>query len=293
MRWIVGLDLRGLSQGAIHFAKWLHEHSEAERFVAVHVVEGRADSRTQAVIAGESFSDWLDAAAEKEVAKAGARDAFGDIESKRVSSAEEGLLLALQERQADGLVVGRKTPRGKDAVVRLGRVARRLIRRLESPLIIVPPDLLSEEIGDGPVVVATDLGADAVGALRFGQAQAKALGRELVLVHAVSLPSHLDQYLPADAWSSVQTEVGTEGKDAAAAWVASHGVEARIIVAEGPVVRALWTAAVAERACLLVCGSRRLSLLERIFTSSVGAELAASSPIAVAIVPPPADPESA
>jgi len=293
MRWIVGLDLRGLSQGAIHFAKWLHEHSEAEKFVAVHVVEGRVDSRAQVAVAGESFRDWLEAAAEKEVAKAGARDAFGDIESKTVSSAEEGLVLALEERKADGLVLGRKTPRGKDAVVRLGRVARRLIRRLESPLIIVPPDLRSEEIGEGPVVVATDLGADAVGALRFGHAQAKALGRELVLVHAIQLPSHLDQYLPADAWSSVQAEVGTEGQDAAVAWAASHGIEARIVVVDGPVVRALWTAAVEERACLLVCGSRRLSLLERIFTSSVGVELAASSPIPIAIVPPPPEPASA
>jgi len=290
MRWIVGLDLRGLSQGAVHFAKWLHEHSEAENFVAIHVVEGRPDSRVQAGVGGESFGDWLQAAVEKEVAKAGARDAFGDIESKTVASAEEGLQLALEERQADGLVLGRKAPRGKDGVVRLGRVARRLIRRLESPLVVVPPDLWSEEIGDGPVVVATDLGADAVGALRFGQAQAEELGRELVLIHAVQMPSHLDQYLPADAWSSVQAEVGTEGQDAAVAWAAAHGVEARIVVVDGPVVRALLTAAVQERACMLVCGSRRLSLLERIFTSSVGIELAATSPIPIAIVPPPPEP---
>ncbi len=289
MRWIVGLDLKGLSQGAIHFAGWLHQRSEAEKFVAVHVVEGRPDSRAQAAVDGETFRDWLQAAAEKEVAKAGARDAFGDVESKRVPSAEEGLLLALEERQADGLVLGRKTPRGKDAVVRLGRVARRLVRRLESPLIIVPPDLRAEEIGDGPVVVATDLGADAVGALRFGEAQAKALGRELVLVHGIQLPSHLDHYLPADAWSTMQAEVGTEGHEAAVAWAAAHNVEARIVVVDGPIVRALWTAAVKERACMLVCGSRRLSLLERIFTSSVGSELAASSPLPVAIVPPPAE----
>ena len=62
-----------------------------------------------------------------------------------------------------------------------------------------------------------------------------------------------------------------------------------IVVVDGPIVRALWTAAVKERACMLVCGSRRLSLLERIFTSSVGSELAATSPLPVAIVPPPAE----
>ena len=40
-----------------------------------------------------------------------------------------------------------------------------------------------------------------------------------------------------------------------------------------------------ERASMIVCGSRRLSLAERIFSSSVGTELAAAAPIPVAIIP--------
>ncbi|HRI09043.1 MAG TPA: hypothetical protein PKW35_14575, partial [Nannocystaceae bacterium] len=70
MRWIVGLDLRGLSQGAIHFARWLHEHARAERLVGVHVIEAYPDTARDIELPIESFQEWLQAAAEREVAKA-------------------------------------------------------------------------------------------------------------------------------------------------------------------------------------------------------------------------------
>ncbi|MCA9636411.1 MAG: universal stress protein, partial [Myxococcales bacterium] len=234
----------------------------------------------------ESFREWLQAAAEKEVARVGARDAFEDIDTVRATTAEDVLATAVTDKRADGLILGRKTPRGQDAVVRLGRVARRLIRRAESPMIVVPPDLQVADVGEGPVVVATDLGDDAVGALHFGQAMAKALGRELVLAYGIRLPNLLDQYLPSDAWNTVQSAIGREGGESARAWAARHGVEARVHIVDGPLVRGLWMAAFHEHACLLVAGSRRLSMLDRIFTSSIGTELAAASPLPVAIVPP-------
>jgi nucleotide-binding universal stress UspA family protein len=290
MRWIVGLDLRGLSQGAVRFAKWLHENAETEHMVGVHVIEAYPEPNRDIEIPVESFREWLQAAAEKEVAKVGATEVFEDIDSTRATAAEEGLALAVEQRQAFGLILGRKAPRGQDGLVRLGRVARRLIRRAETPLMIVPPDIRSQDIGDGPVAVATDLGADAVGALKFGKAMADALGRELVLLHGIRVPHLLDQYLPADAWSMVQTSMDKEGGEAAQAWAAKHGVQARVHIVDGPLVRGLWMAAFRERACMLVAGSRRLSLLDRIFASSVGSELAASSPLPVAIVPPPAEP---
>lgn len=286
MRWIVGLDLRGLSQGAIHFARWLHEHARAERLVGVHVIEAYPDAARDIELPIESFQEWLQAAAEREVAKAGARAAFDDVDVSRSTSAEDGLGAAVEAKRADGLILGRKAPRGQEPLVRLGRVARRLVRRAEAPLVVVPPDLVTQDIGDGPVVVATDLGEDAVGALRFGDALARALGRELVLAHGIQLPHLLDQYMPADAWEGVQRVIGERGTASAHDWAARLGVKARVHVVDGPLVRGLAVAAVRERACLLVCGSRRLSLVERIFTSSVGSEVAATAPMAVAVVPP-------
>ena len=286
MRWIVGLDLRGLSQGAIHYARWLHEHAKAERLIGVHVIEALPDAARDIDLPIETVREWLLAAAEKEVARAGAREAFDDVDVERSTRAEEGLEAAVAGKKAHGLILGRKAPRGQDALVRLGRVARRMIRRASAPLVVVPPDLMAQDVGDGPVMVATDLSQAAAGALRFGDALARSLGRELVVAYGVRAPSLLDQYLPADAWEGVQRAVSEGGARSAQDWAAGLGVRARIHVVEGPLARGLAVAAVRERACLLVCGSRRLSALERLFSSSVGAEVAASAPLATAIVPP-------
>lgn len=291
MRWIVGLDLEGLSQGAIHFARWLHTQDRGARFVGVHAVEAYPAALREIDVAPEVFQDWALAATERELAKAGAREIFEDVALVRAVRAEDGLNESLAAKGGEGLIVGRKAGRGQEALVRLGRVVRRLIREANGPLIVVPPDLLPQDIGAGPVVVATDVADDSVAALRFAQAMAQALGRELVLAYGVAVPSVLEKYLPSDAWDGAQRAINADGEAASRAWAARHGVKARTLVVAGPLVRGLWSAAVREQACLLVCGSRRLSLVERIFTSSVGSELAASAPLAVAVVPPSAPAE--
>ena len=51
------------------------------------------------------------------------------------------------------------------ARLRQRRLARRLLRRLPCPVVVVPPDLRLDEIPDGPVGALTDLAPDPLAAL--------------------------------------------------------------------------------------------------------------------------------
>lgn len=64
-------------------------------------------------------------------------------------------------------------------MIRLGRVARRILRRLGAPVLVVPPDLRAEQIGGGPVTALTSVSADSARACRFAADLAARLGRPL------------------------------------------------------------------------------------------------------------------
>ncbi len=282
MRWIVGLDLRPGSEGPCRFVRWLLEGTHARApgdAVYVHVLEEehlRHALRTHHL---DEITAAARGAAERLLAAAGVS---GEIRIVQGLSAEDALEEARTAAGAGGVVIGRAAGREGVAIVRLGRVARRMLRRLTSPVAVVPPDFRGEDAGAGPVVALSSLRDDALGACRLAAGLAAELGRPFAVCHvarAEALP-----YLPPAA-------IDLESRRAAgevdlARWLAQNGLRADStgVLVGSPVDRALeW--AEAAKAPFVVAGSRRLSLAERIVQASTGTALAATAATPVVVAP--------
>lgn len=285
MRWLVGLDLRPYSRGAIDYASWLRTHGEHQRLTGLHVIErGRAPS--SGIFDGDALMSSARFQAERVLEEAGVRSDFDDIGVEFGDTAEGHLQTALLGRDADGLIVGRRAATDKTPLVRLGRVARRLLRYLPVPTIVTPPDLDAESLGDGPVIALTDLQADAVAGVHFAQKVAQSVRRPLVLAYTVSLLDHLVVYMPSESYKVLEDDVVQSAAQELSKWCDKYGFgDHEQVVSKGRVVDEARKLAEDRNACLLVCGSRGFSAVERVFIPSVGSELAAASRIPVAVVP--------
>jgi nucleotide-binding universal stress UspA family protein len=292
MRWIVGLDLRPSSQGALHFGRWLAErmHDAPQRSLfAVHVVEQESTFPILRYHAEEEVRLGAVTAAQRAVDAAGAQAWVGTPQVVVGTTADDRLAAVVPLYHAAGILVGRQAKAGQDRIVRLGRVARRLLRALPAPVVIVPPDLLASQIGDGPVVLATELSPASLAAARFARALATKLGRELLVAHVVPLPDNVGvvAYVPDFSWEKAGSDWHDSAVENLVRWDAENEVGAdRRVVDAGLVITRLVDLAERERACMVVCGSRSLNALERVFTSSVATDLAAAARVPVAVVPP-------
>lgn len=287
MRWLVGIDLHARSHGAVKTAAWLRAHLRADpsreppEFVGVHVVDERF--RESAKVMGA-----LRRAGEEALARAAALDGdaglFSSLEVIMAPSPEDGLQQAAAEFGADAMILGRIAPRGGHELVRLGSVARRMLRRLPVPILMVPPDLERIAIAAGPVLLATDLGSDATAAAGVAAQLARGLARSLVVGYVDALPdttqSLLDEIWVQPPLTSRRTRADVEQ------WCTAQGiVPAQTLLSHGPVVDDLLGHARTTDACMIVCGSRRLAILDRVFTSSVGTDVARVTDRPVLIVP--------
>ena len=283
MQWMVGIDPWDLSTGAVAFARWLSKRAATERFVAGHVIAFDM-SELFAKVDPSSKVGEIPPYVDRLLDPLRADRVFAEVGMIIAASAEDGLQMAANERGCDGFVIGRRNPKEGKHLVRLGGVARRLLRALPGPVVVVPPD--ETEFSDGPVLVATDLGPASEGALRFGVAMARMFGLDL-LVTTVAIPPALSLYMPGEDWTPVlEANVRMRQKELEA-WIAKHELgPIRHSVIEGAVGPRLRDVAHTAGASMIVAGSRRLSTADRIFVSSVGSELAASAPIPVAVVPP-------
>ena len=291
MKWIVGLDLRPSSQGAIRFAHWLSKNSKArggEHLVGIHVLE---EEHLRAVLRYHHLDEVISSArqaAQSVVETVGADKTLRDVEIVQGVHAEKSLEAARVYHHADALIVGRQANRDGHAMIRLGRVARRLLRSLPAPVMIVPPDLDQELVGKGPIVAMTDLTANSAPACRFAKDMADRLGRELLVVHVVPLPEEYGvQYLPNASLEKLRAEHQETGREQLAAWVAQQGLDhAQTCLLQGQVVHHVLDLAKERDAAMVVCGSRRLTMFERMLLTSIGSELAALASCAVAVVSP-------
>jgi nucleotide-binding universal stress UspA family protein len=290
MRWIVGLDLLPRSAGAVHFASWLAGATAprgADGFVAVHVLEQehlRAALRTHHL---DELLASARAAVVRTLEAEGAAGAVGDLDVVQAATADEGLAAARVARDAGAVVLGRRARRDEDRLVRLGRVARRLLRAPPCPLVVVPPDLGPADLGDGPVLVLTSLEDDALSAARFGADLARRTGRRLELLHVVPhLAANSPEFLPAAALEERTEELVAEGERALAAWVRRHALAPdATLVRPGDLFSVAPRRAEVARAPVLVVGARRRGAVERWLTPSIATELAATAPVPVAVVP--------
>lgn len=291
-RWIVGLDLRPTGQGAIRFARWLAGASREGQpsFVGVHVLE---EATLRAALRYHHLDELIRGAreeAEMLVHNASATGVLGELRIEQGLHAEQTLEAIRTEQQAEGLVVGRQAPREGHHVLRLGRVARRLLRSLGGPVVVVPPDWDPQAMStDGPIVCATDVGDDAVPAARFAAELARRLGRELIVAYVVPVPEDYGaNYIPAATRQKIAVESQQAGERELAAWLASLGLtgSATATVREGHITDQVLHLVQERHASLVVTGSRRLSTLERFLLTSVGSELAANAPVPVIVAPP-------
>lgn len=282
MRWMVGVDARDLSAGAVAFARWLAT-GRLNTIYGVHVVEWVP-----------AMHDHLDQARPNEIRGLAADSLrslendphFEELGAVLAASAERGLPEAVNAKRAHALVVGRRAPTTGRGLVRLGRVARRILRQLPVPVVVVPPDLRADQLGPGPVVLGVDLTESSGPAATFAARVAAAMGRSLVLVHAIHPPDR-GPYVPADVWDQIMARLHGGDDPSFRTWADRHGVgAAERIERRGPPTLVLPTVAQEQRACMLVTGSRDLGGMERLFLSSVGSELAATTPLPVAVVPP-------
>ncbi len=170
-------------------------------------------------------------------------------------------------------------------------MARRLLRKLPGPTLVVPPDYDPADNADGPVMLTTNMSDDAAAAAAFAHRAAERLGRKLVIVHVVPQPDdYAAHYLPEDSLEKMTAEHQAEGEASLAQWANTAGCgDAELIVRQGGVVEELIAVASERSACMIVTGSRRLSTFERVLLTSIGSEIAAVAPCPVAVVPPPSN----
>jgi nucleotide-binding universal stress UspA family protein len=283
MHWLVGIDPWNLSAGAVAWARFMAKRAPRERFVGAHVIAfdlselfARVDPKAKAGDIPPYVERLLDPLRDDPT--------FTEVGMVVSSSAEDGLQAAARERDCGGFIIGRRNPAQGKAVVRLGGVARRLLRALPNPVFVVPPD--ETQFSDGPVLVATSLTSDSDGATRFGAAMARMLGLDL-LVTTVAVSPALSLYMPGEDWTPVVEQNVRKAHHELDQWATQYDLgEARRSVVEGAVGPRLREVAQTAGASMIVVGSRRLSAIDRIFASSIGTELAASATMPVAVVPP-------
>lgn len=267
-------------------AAWLRSHYRGDapvEFVAVHVVDERLrDSlKVMSEVLAEARRSLASAAA-----RCGVPDPFTDVRIVLAPSVASGLARAVKGQSAEGLIIGRIAPREGHRLVRLGSVARKVLRDLPAPVIVVPPDLGDSDIGDGGIVLATDLDETSIVAARFSARLASELGRDVVATHmdpARDVGHDLlgDRTILA-SWTPRRTLADVEQ------WVQEHEIPiARTRLVDDAVVEGLLAVAHHEKAAILACGSRRLGTIDRIFTSSVGTDLARLAERPVLVVPSP------
>jgi nucleotide-binding universal stress UspA family protein len=272
--WIIGIDLGGRSRGALYFSQWLAGASDPT--IAVHVLprwslphlRGEPITAVHAAVAG--------AARELHVAQP------STVKVVEAETAEQGLAEAAAG--ATALVIGRAARAGEHPRTRLGRVARRLLRALPAPVIVVPPDLSA--VGSGPILLATDLDVATTAAIAFARRVAADQRRDLEVVH-VGMPRHsdlIDELEPG--WVASRDNYRVQVAQSLEHWAERHGLAAcRRHLVYGDVTRGIEAVAVGCDPALIVVGSRDLGTAGRIFLGSAASALAGFASRPVAVVP--------
>lgn len=276
--------MRNLSAGAISLARWMKGRGSAESFYGVHVVEYFA-AELLAEIDPRTQTEDLEALGGEALAPLHDDVTFAEVGLMSASAAEDGITAAAGTWSCDALIIGRRKHRDAVSLVRLGRVARRLLRTLPFPVVVVPPDLREQDIRGGPILLATDLESSSTGAAHFARALAPAVNLDMLVTH-VSPVSGSNVLVPQEQWSMVIARALRESREALAQWVKEHDLgSARTSVVHGSVGHELDEVARVSGASMLVMGSRGISTLNRLFLPSNASELAASAKIPVAVIP--------
>jgi len=290
-KWIVALDLQPSSHGAVRFASWIaHAGSPPDdlELVGVHVIEREQLAPIFRLQSPDEVGRRAQQALERELDEAALREFFAVRRIALGAHAHEVLENEAAREHADAIVVGRQMARDANARIRLGTNARRLLRALPVPVIVVPPDYAKVPFGAGPILVATDLTDDAVAACRFAEQIGARMGRQVIAIHVLPpVNPLLRAYLAEGPWHELAEQEHASGMTRLHAWLEQHqlmGLSHRVV--QGATIEEIGKLAVELRSPLVVTGARRLPNLARAFIGSTAAGMAAELPVPVAVVPP-------
>jgi nucleotide-binding universal stress UspA family protein len=206
------------------------------------------------------------------LAEVSARGPAPELQVVQALTVAEGLEAARQRAGAEGVIIGRAGRGLRHRVRRLGPVARRILRALSCPVLVVPSDVEAWRLGDGPIVALSSLASDSLAACRVASDLASTAGRELTVARVAPRREG-----PADLAGE---------RRALERWMAYHGVSPRsAAVLEGDVVRSAARFADERQAPLVVVGAGGRS--SRTFGRRIARELAAVAHLPVAIAPSP------
>jgi nucleotide-binding universal stress UspA family protein len=288
--WGVGVELAEDHLGPSRFAATLTQNGPDDLTIGIHVIpnlrplrptlsdEEIEETRKRAVI---NVTDVL--------AREGLDGDRVRVELSENDEIERGLIEAATRLDVDALILGRRARRNEEPVVRLGEVARRVLRRLPVPVIVVPPDYGNRDdpgLGEGPVILATDLSEHSAAAAQFARELVVRLDRELLLAHCTQAYHWAVSYVSAATLDGLQAQSRASASASLQRWAQAHGLEnVRQHVCTGDPVKQVLQLAYTEDAAMLVAGSRMLGPVERLFAASVSSELAAAAACPVAVVP--------
>lgn len=288
--WGVGVELAEDHLGPIRFAATLTQLRPDDLAIGIHVIP---DQELLHPLVTPEEADATRKRAKQNVAEVMAREGLiGERvrpELVEVDEIERGLIEAAARLEVDALIIGRRARRDDDPIVRLGPVTRRILRRLPTPVIVIPPDYGDRNdrgLGEGPVLVGIELEDHDQAAAEFARDLAARLDRELLLAHGTSAYHWGTSYMPAATMSELEQKAREHATVSLQQWAAGRSLgDARQHVFVGDPVKQLLQLAYAEDAAVLVTGSRRLGPIERLFLASISSELAAGARCPVAIVP--------
>ncbi|TPV93628.1 MAG: universal stress protein [Myxococcales bacterium FL481] len=289
--WIIGLDPNERYKGAVDFARMWNDRAAGDqvpKLSALHVHTDRWHAYLSHAAVYEPALTRLARPAPPSFDDV--RQALPTVDIKHVEA--DVIETTMEEAAAaapdTGLIIGRKVNRHDVSAVRLGTVARRLVRRLAQPLVVVPPDWRWKADEPGPIVVATDLEASSVSAIHFAAKIAKSLSLPLTAVHVLpGLDRHIHEATDRKQLDEAREQLVAQAQEHIRRFLAEHSVEAdRVVAVPGDAIQRLIEFAEDLKPSLIVCGSKRLTFAERIVQASAGSTLAASAPCPVAIVPP-------
>lgn len=190
----------------------------------------------------------------------------------------------LQRRaeHADLVVVG--TNRGARGIPHLvASFATRLADGCTRPMVVVPRGWIPSS---GPIVLGAQGDGSDDGAIEFATAEANALGRHLVLVHAwrlaalaapsgsVDLDRDAVEHAESDRLSELSDRIRTRHPDLRVAPVLDQDDPVRALVAAS------------KGAALMVLGTHGLTAVDRLLLSSVSRELLERPACPIVVVPP-------
>ncbi len=283
MSWIVHVDLNTESIAPAIYARWA-AHSAS--IALVHVVDGMLAS-VASVQEQEQIQAGARAALAKVAERAGLEPDRVDLHVGLGGRAEDVLSELAEKRGAQGIITARQSAFGDDEIVHLGGTTRRLLRRLPVPVVVVPPELVAEGIGEGPVLLAGDGHHDARKAKTFATNVGTAVGRETEMVHVFPKPFKPGASgLPAAAWAGMYERYRAQQHAKLERWMSAFSMgEMKVHEVDGDPIATLTAIGRQLKTPLLVTASRELDTASRIFNSSVGSQLASLAPFPVAVAP--------